>query len=130
MLSRWSFSFDEIFGAAIQPYFNLRERSETLFFTNQKVILIALALGVLLSCTAYSLQHSLPSITIAMLTITVFDHWHKWISSRLFSEAGEQRIITACDNGWFSPRLMTDRNNNNVRMCLSFSTMLKHGNDF
>ncbi|WP_223831631.1 hypothetical protein [Bacillus swezeyi] len=72
MLSRWSFSFDEIFGAAIQPYFNLRERFETLFFTNQRNILIALALGVLLSCTAYSLQHSLPSITIALLTITSF----------------------------------------------------------
>ncbi|MFT0801385.1 hypothetical protein VSK91_08040 [Bacillus swezeyi] len=94
MLSRWSFSFGKIFRAGDSAVFqfagavlftlivggytglpliyNKLKRSETLFFTNQKVILIALALGVLLSCTAYSLQHSLPSITIALLTITGF----------------------------------------------------------
>ncbi|XBO85947.1 hypothetical protein AAGG52_20835 [Bacillus licheniformis] len=81
VLSKWSISFGEIFGAGDSAVFQLAgavlftfivggytglpliyikfKRSETLFFTNQKVFLITLGLGLLLSCTAYSLQQSL-----------------------------------------------------------------------
>ncbi|MBU8683534.1 hypothetical protein [Bacillus haynesii] len=94
MLSNWSISFGEIFGAGDSAVFQLAgavlftfivggytglpliyikfNRSETLFFTNQKVFLIALGLGVLLSCTAYSLQQALSPISIALLSITGF----------------------------------------------------------
>ncbi|MCY8092880.1 hypothetical protein [Bacillus haynesii] len=94
MLSNWSISFGEIFGAGDSAVFQLAgavlftfivggytglpliyikfNRSETLFFTNQKVFLIALGLGVLLSCTAYSLQQALSPISIALLSIIGF----------------------------------------------------------
>lgn len=94
MLSSWSVSFGEMFGVNVSaiPQFILAmlftliiggytglpliyikfKRSETLFFTNQKVFLITLGLGVLLSCAAYSLQQTLSSIAIAMLSIIGF----------------------------------------------------------
>ncbi|MEC1562853.1 hypothetical protein [Bacillus haynesii] len=94
VLSKWSISFGEIFGAGDSAVFQLAgavlftfivggytglpliyikfKRSETLFFTNQKVFLITLGLGLLLSCTAYSLQQSLSPIAIALLSIIVF----------------------------------------------------------
>ncbi|MCY7837545.1 hypothetical protein MOB49_09750 [Bacillus haynesii] len=94
MLSNWSISFGEIFGAGDSAVFQLAgavlftfivggytglpliyikfNRSETLFFTNQKVFLIALGLGVLLSCAAYSLQQALSPISIALLSIIGF----------------------------------------------------------
>ncbi|MEC1418237.1 hypothetical protein [Bacillus haynesii] len=94
VLSKWSISFGEIFGAGDSAVFQLAgavlftfivggytglpliyikfKRSETLFFTNQKVFLITLGLGLLLSCTAYSLQQSLSPIAIALLSIIGF----------------------------------------------------------
>ncbi|MCY8222092.1 hypothetical protein [Bacillus haynesii] len=94
VLSKWSISFGEIFGAGDSAVFQLAgavlftfivggytglpliyikfKRSETLFFTNQKVFLITLGLGVLLSCTAYSLQQALSPIAIALLSIISF----------------------------------------------------------
>ncbi|TWM33463.1 hypothetical protein CHCC14821_1132 [Bacillus paralicheniformis] len=94
MLSSWSVSFGEMFGVNVSaiPQFILAmlftliiggytglpliyikfKRSETLFFTNQQVFLITLGLGVLLSCTAYSLQQTLSSIAIALLSIIGF----------------------------------------------------------
>ncbi|MCY7779308.1 hypothetical protein [Bacillus haynesii] len=94
VLSKWSISFGEIFGAGDSAVFQLAgavlftfivggytglpliyikfKRSETLFFTNQKVFLITLGLGVLLSCTAYSLQQALSPIAIALLSIIGF----------------------------------------------------------
>lgn len=94
MLSNWSISFGEIFGAGNSAVFQLSEavlftfiigcytglpliyakftRSETLFFTNQKVFLITLGLGVSLSCSAYSLQQALSPIAIALLSIIGF----------------------------------------------------------
>lgn len=94
MLSSWSVSFGEMFGVNVSaiPQFILAmlftliigcytglpliylkfKRSETLFFTNPKVFLITLGLGVLLSCAAYSLQQSLSSIAIALLSIIGF----------------------------------------------------------
>ncbi|MBZ5215802.1 hypothetical protein U5N54_07695 [Bacillus paralicheniformis] len=94
MLSSWSVSFGEMFGVNVSaiPQFILAmlftliiggytglpliyikfKRSETLFFTNQKVFLITLGLGVLLSCAAYSLQQMLSSIAIALLSIIGF----------------------------------------------------------
>ncbi|MSN98942.1 hypothetical protein BHT95_01675 [Bacillus paralicheniformis] len=94
MLSSWSVSFGEMFGVNVSaiPQFILAmlftliiggymglpliyikfKRSETLFFTNQQVFLITLGLGVLLSCTAYSLQQALSPIAIALLSIIGF----------------------------------------------------------
>ncbi|MDU0414884.1 hypothetical protein [Bacillus paralicheniformis] len=94
MLSSWSVSFGEMFGVNVSaiPQFILAmlftliiggytglpliyikfKRSETLFFTNQKVFLITLGLGVLLSCAAYSLQQTLSFIAIALLSIIGF----------------------------------------------------------
>ncbi len=94
MLSSWYVSFGEMFGVNVSaiPQFILAmlftliigcytglpliylkfKRSETLFFTNPKVFLITLGLGVLLSCAAYSLQQSLSSIAIALLSIIGF----------------------------------------------------------
>ncbi|WP_143261104.1 hypothetical protein [Bacillus paralicheniformis] len=94
MLSSWSVSFGEMFGVNVSaiPQFILAmlytliiggytglpliyikfKRSETLFFTNQKVFLITLGLGGLLSCAAYSLQQTLSSIAIALLSIIGF----------------------------------------------------------
>ncbi|MBL7476298.1 hypothetical protein [Bacillus paralicheniformis] len=94
MLSSWSVSFGEMFGVNVSaiPQFILAmlftliiggytglpliyikfKRSETLFFTNQKVFLITLGLGVLISCAAYSLQQMLSSIAIALLSIIGF----------------------------------------------------------
>jgi len=94
VLSSWSVSFGEMFGVNVSaiPQFLLAmlftliigcyaglpliylkfKRSETLFFTNQKVFLVTIGLGVLLSCAAYSLQQALSSIAIALLSIIVF----------------------------------------------------------
>ncbi|MED1127616.1 hypothetical protein [Bacillus paralicheniformis] len=94
MLSSWSVSFGEMFGVNVSaiPQFILAmlftlfiggytglpliyikfKRSETLFFTNQKVFLVALGLGVLFSCTAYSLQQALSPIAIVLLSIIGF----------------------------------------------------------
>lgn len=94
MLSSWSVSFGEMFGVNVSailqfilamlftliigcyaglPLIYLKfKRSETLFFTNQKVFLVTLGLGVLLSCAAYSLQQALSSIAIALLSIIGF----------------------------------------------------------
>ncbi|MFO6497552.1 MULTISPECIES: hypothetical protein [Bacillus] len=94
MLSSWSVSFGDMFGVNVSailqfilamlftliiggytglPLIYIKfKRSETLFFTNQKVYLIALGLGVLLSCTAYSLQQALSPIAIALLSIIGF----------------------------------------------------------
>ncbi|MFN2744326.1 hypothetical protein ACINLE_01840 [Bacillus sp. z60-18] len=94
MLSSWSVSFGDMFGVNVSailqfilamlftliiggytglPLIYIKfKRSETLFCTNQKVYLIALGLGVLLSCTAYSLQQALSPIAIALLSIIGF----------------------------------------------------------
>ncbi|MCY8558204.1 hypothetical protein [Bacillus haynesii] len=94
MLSSWSVSFEEMFGVYVSaiPQFILAmlftliigcytglpliylkfKRSETLFFTKPKVLFITLGVGVLLACTAYSLQQALSSIAIALLSIIGF----------------------------------------------------------
>nr|MDH3161726.1 hypothetical protein [Bacillus licheniformis] len=124
MLSNWSISFGEIFGAGNSAVFQLSEavlftfiigcytglpliyakftRSETLFFTNQKVFLITLGLGVF--AFLFGLQPSASPLShrdCAVVDHWFFDRWHQRFSSRLVSEACEKSAI----NGWVFLRL-------------------------